>query len=126
MASEEQVGNIVYEVEMNVANLLEAQRKVNDRLDTMDERFKRSAKSSDALSTSVTRLAGAVSAAISVQQVAKYADAWTTVNNKLVNSVKANEELATVTQRVFSIAQDTRASLEATASLYQRLRCVSR
>ncbi|CAI0944376.1 tape measure protein [Serratia ficaria] len=126
MASEEQVGNIVYEVEMNVANLLEAQRKVNDRLDTMDERFKRSAKSSDALSTSVTRLAGAVSAAISVQQVAKYADAWTTVNNKLVNSVKANEELATVTQRVFSIAQDTRASLEATASLYQRLERATR
>ncbi|CAI2000595.1 Phage-related minor tail protein [Serratia ficaria] len=126
MASEEQVGNIVYEVEMNVANLLEAQRKVNDRLDTMDERFKRSAKSSDALSTSVTRLAGAVSAAISVQQVAKYADAWTTVNNKLANSVKANEELATVTQRVFSIAQDTRASLEATASLYQRLERATR
>ncbi|WP_061799245.1 tape measure protein [Serratia ficaria] len=126
MPSEEQVGNIVYEVEMNVANLLEAQRKVNDRLDTMDERFKRSAKSSDALSTSVTRLAGAVSAAISVQQVAKYADAWTTVNNKLANSVKANEELATVTQRVFSIAQDTRASLEATASLYQRLERATR
>ncbi|WP_199639639.1 tape measure protein [Serratia sp. PAMC26656] len=126
MASEEQVGNIVYEVEMNVANLLEAQRKVNERLDTMDERFKRSAKSSDTLSTSVTRLAGAVSAAISVQQVAKYADAWTTVNNKLANSVKANEDLATVTQRVFSIAQDTRASLEATASLYQRLERATR
>ncbi|PTA77175.1 tape measure protein [Serratia sp. Nf2] len=126
MASEEQVGNIVYEVEMNVANLLEAQRKVNERLDTMDERFKRSAKSSDTLSTSVTRLAGAVSAAISVQQVAKYADAWTTVNNKLANSVKANEDLATVTQRVFSIAQDTRAALDATASLYQRLERATR
>lgn len=126
MASEEQVGNIVYEVEMNVANLLEAQRKVNERLDTMDERFKRSAKSSDTLFTSVTRLAGAVSAAISVQQVAKYADAWTTVNNKLANSVKANEDLATVTQRVFSIAQDTRAALDATASLYQRLERATR
>ncbi|MEL5666128.1 tape measure protein [Serratia ureilytica] len=126
MASEEQVGNIVYEVEMNVANLLEAQRKVNERLDTMDERFKRSAKSSDTLSTSVTRLAGAVTAAISVQQVAKYADAWTTVNNKLANSVKANEDLATVTQRVFSIAQDTRAALDATASLYQRLERATR
>lgn len=126
MASEEQVGNIVYEVEMNVANLLEAQRKVNERLDTMDERFKRSAKSSDTLSTSVTRLAGAVSAAISVQQVAKYADAWTTVNNKLANSVRANEDLATVTQRVFSIAQDTRAALDATASLYSRLERATR
>ncbi|CAI0816601.1 Phage-related minor tail protein [Serratia entomophila] len=126
MASKEQVGNIVYEVEMNVANLLKAQRQVNERLDTMDERFKRSAKSSDTLSTSVTRLAGAVSAAISVQQVAKYADAWTTVNNKLANSVKANEDLATVTQRVFSIAQDTRAALDATASLYQRLERATR
>lgn len=122
----EQVGNIVYEVEMNVARLLEAQSKVNDRLDGMDARFQKSAKSSDALATSVSRLAGAVSAAISVQQVAKYADAWTTVNNKLVNSVKANEELAQVTQRVFNIAQDTRAALDATASLYQRLERATR
>ena len=36
MASEEQVGNIVYQVQMDVANLIEAQRKVNERLEKMN------------------------------------------------------------------------------------------
>ncbi|HFO0269390.1 TPA: hypothetical protein ACHICZ_000712 [Enterobacter asburiae] len=35
MAGEEQVGNIVYQVQMDVANLIEAQRKVNERLEKM-------------------------------------------------------------------------------------------
>lgn len=126
MAGDSQIGNIVYQVEMDVAKLVDAQRKVNDRLDGMDERFRKSAQSSDKLSSSMTRLAGAVSAAISVQQVAKYADAWTTVNNKLANSVRVNEQLAQVTQRVFDLAQDTRAGLDATASLYARLERATR
>lgn len=35
MANSEQVGNIVYQVQMDVANLIEAQRKVNERLEKM-------------------------------------------------------------------------------------------
>lgn len=62
-----------------------------------------------------------VAAAISVKQVIDYADAWTTVNNKLVNHVKENEKLIEVTDRVFSIAQRTRTSVDATATLYGRL-----
>lgn len=41
MASSEQVGNIVYQVQMDVAELIEAQRKVNDRLDKMGSNFDR-------------------------------------------------------------------------------------
>lgn len=126
MAGDSQIGNIVYQVEVDVAKLIDAQRKVNDRLDGMDERFRKSAQSSDKLSASMSKLAGVVSAAISVQQVAKYADAWTTVNNKLANSVRVNEQLAQVTQRVFDLAQDTRAGLDATASLYARLERATR
>lgn len=62
-----------------------------------------------------------VAAAISVKQVIDYADAWTTVNNKLVNHVKENEKLIEVTDRVFNIAQRTRTSVDATATLYGRL-----
>ena len=45
MASAEQVGNIVYEVEMNVARLIEAQQQVNKRLDQMDSKFEQSSRS---------------------------------------------------------------------------------
>lgn len=44
MASAEQVGNIVYEVEMNVARLIEAQQQVNKRLDQMDSKFEQSSR----------------------------------------------------------------------------------
>jgi len=124
MASERQVGNIVYEIEMNVARLIEGQRQVSDRLNKLDQGFNSTAKSvgnAEKSFSSLTKVASALAAAISVQQIAEYGNAWVTVNNKLANSVGANEQLADVTQRVFNISQDTRSSLEATATLYGRL-----
>ena len=124
MASEQQVGNIVYEIEMNVARLIEGQRQVGDRLNKLDQGFNSTAKSvgnAEKSFASLTKVASALAAAISVQQIAEYGNAWVTVNNKLANSVRANEQLADVTQRVFDISQDTRSSLEATATLYGRL-----
>jgi len=124
MAGEQQVGNIVYEIEMNVARLIEGQRQVNDRLNKLDQGFNSTAKSAgnaEKSFSSLTRVATALSAAISVQQVAEYGNAWVTVSNKLANSVRANEQLADVTQRVFDISQNTKSSIEATATLYGRL-----
>jgi tape measure domain-containing protein len=124
MAGEQQVGNIVYEVEMNVAKLIEGQRQVNDRLNKLDQGFNNTSKSvanAEKSFSSLTKVASALAAAISITQIAEYGNAWVTVNNKLANSVQANEKLADVTQRVFDISHDTRSSLEATATLYGRL-----
>lgn len=129
MASENQVGNIVYEVEMNVAKLIEAQQKVNDRLDSMEGKFEKTGKAvggAEKSFSSLTKVASALTAALSVQQVSQYADAWTTLNNKLANSIRTGESLAQVTQRVFDITQSTRSSLDATASLYARLERATR
>lgn len=129
MASEQQVGNIVYEIEMNVAKLIEAQQKVNDRLDSMEGKFEKTGKAvsgTEKSFSSLTKVASALTAALSVQQVAQYADAWTTLNNKLANSIRTGESLTQVTQRVFDITQSTRSSLDATASLYARLERATR
>ncbi|TCW00384.1 tape measure protein [Biostraticola tofi] len=129
MAGETQVGNIVYQVQMDIAGLLQGQRQVNERLDRLDAGFNntaRSANNAERSFASLSKVASALAAAISVQQVAQYAEAWTVVNNKLANSVRANEDLAAVTQRVFDISQNTRAGLDATASLYARLERATR
>ncbi|RAZ53227.1 hypothetical protein DP194_23410, partial [Enterobacter hormaechei subsp. xiangfangensis] len=55
------------------------------------------------------------------RSVAEYADAWTTLNNKLANALRPSEQLVDVTERVFNITQQTRSSLDATATLYARL-----
>lgn len=129
MASEQEVGNIIYTVQMDVAGLIAAQQKVNDRLDKMDGQFEKTGKAADSTSksfASLTKVATALTAALSVREIAAYADAWTTVNNKLVNAVKPTEQLADVTQRVFDISQDARSSLTATATLYGRLERATR
>lgn len=129
MASEQEVGNIIYTVQMDFAGLIAAQQKVNDRLDKMDGQFEKTGKAADSTSksfASLTKVATALTAALSVREIAAYADAWTTVNNKLANSVRVGEQLTSVTQRVFDISQNTRASLDATASLYARLERATR
>lgn len=129
MASEQEVGNIVYTVQMDVAKLISEQQKVNDRLDKMNSQFEKTGKTVDNTSksfASLTKIAGALTAALSVSAVAQYADAWTSLNNKLANSVRAGENLVGVTERVFNITQATRSSLDATASLYARLERATR
>ncbi|WP_240023958.1 tape measure protein [Serratia marcescens] len=127
--TEQNGGGILYQVEMDVAGLLVGQRRVNARLDEMEGRFNSTGKavgSTEKAFSSLSRVAVSLSAALSVQQVAQYANAWVDVNNKLVNAVRPTEQLADVTQRVFDISQETRSGLEATATLYGRLERATR
>ncbi|HHT5685790.1 tape measure protein [Raoultella planticola] len=120
----ENAGGIYYDIEMDVRGLLTSQQRVNQRLDLMERGFDKTTRSIDTTErsmSSLSRVAVGLTAALSVQQVAEYADAWATVNNKLSNSVRPTEQLADVTQRVFDVTQETRSSLDATATLYARL-----
>ena len=78
MASEKQLGSIVYEVELEVAKLIEAQREVNNRLDKMSgtadkagNSLDRLEKKTDSLGGGFTSLASAVKAYITVQAAVK-------------------------------------------------------
>jgi tape measure domain-containing protein len=125
----ENAGGIYYDIEMDVRGLLTSQQRVNQRLDLMERGFDKTSRSIDTTErsmSSLSRVAVALTAALSVQQVAEYADAWATVNNKLSNSLRPSEQLADVTERVFNITQQTRSSLDATASLYARLERATR
>lgn len=127
--ADQQVGNIVYQVQMNVNQLLTAQRQVNDRLDRLESGFDdttRSVNNTEKSMLSLSRVALGLASALSIQQVAKYAEAWTVVNNKLANSIKPHEELGDAVNRVFNLAQSTRTELDATASLYSRLERATR
>jgi len=126
MVSESQVGNILYQVEMDVQQLVRAQQTASDRLSRLEGNFDSAGRSASGFQSSISKLAGAITAALSVKAIADYANAWVDVSNKLVNAIRPHEELATVTERVFKISQDTRASLEATASLYGRLERATR
>lgn len=131
MASEQQVGSIVYEVDMDTAKLLAARREVDaalnglggnmGRLEASINRTERSVGNMERSMSSLTGVAKGLMAALSVQQVASYADAWTTLNNKIANSRRPGEEQADVMQRIFDLSQATQSSLNGTATLYARL-----
>ncbi|HBV7737138.1 TPA: tape measure protein [Klebsiella pneumoniae] len=125
----ENAGSIYYDIEMDVQGLLVAQQRVNQRLDLMERGFDSTTRAVNNTERSMSSLSGvavALAAALSVKQVSEYADAWATVNNKLANSLRPNEQLADVTERVFNITPQTRSSLDATASLYARLERATR
>ncbi|HBR1380750.1 TPA: tape measure protein [Klebsiella quasipneumoniae subsp. similipneumoniae] len=125
----ENAGSIYYDIEMDIQGLLVAQQRVNQRLDLMERGFDGTTRAVNNTERSMSSLSGvavALAAALSVKQVSEYADAWATVNNKLANSLRPNEQLADVTERVFNITQQTRGSLDATASLYARLERATR
>ncbi|MBK5074597.1 tape measure protein [Budviciaceae bacterium CWB-B4] len=116
------VGEIIYDVQMNVRQLIEGQHQVNDRMDRME-------RGADGASKSFSKLSGvaaALGSVLSAKKIADYAEAWTVLNNKLVNSIKIGEDLAQVNERVFKIAQDSRASLDGVATLYSRLERATR
>ncbi|MBT0520941.1 tape measure protein [Morganella morganii] len=118
------VGEIVYQVQMDVAQLLTSQRQLDQRLRNMEGGFNRTTTAVNGTERSISslsRVAASLTAYLSASAVASYAEAWTVLNNKLSNSVRASESLVEVTERVFNISQDTRSSLDATATLYARL-----
>ena len=119
-----QVGEIVYQVQMDVAQLLTSQRQLDQRLRNMEGGFNRTTNAvngTERSMASLSRVAASLTAYLSASAIASYAEAWTVLNNKLSNSVRASESLVEVTERVFNISQDTRSSLDATATLYARL-----
>ncbi|EIO7458053.1 tape measure protein [Salmonella enterica subsp. enterica serovar Cubana] len=120
----ENVGGIYYEIDARTKSLLRADKEVRNVTDGMEKSFDRVDKSVSSLSSSfggLSRVATSLMAILSVQQVSQYANAWTTLNNKLANAIRPNEQLVDVTERVFNITQQTRSSLDATATLYARL-----
>lgn len=131
MAGTFDAGSVVYEVDMDTSRLLAARREVDaalnglngsmGRLEASVNRTERSIRSMERTMSSLSGVAKGLLAALSVQQVASYADAWTELNNKVANSVRTGETQAEVMQRIFDVSQATQSSLNGTATLYARL-----
>ncbi|SXE82350.1 tape measure protein [Klebsiella variicola] len=131
MAGTFDAGSVIYEVDMDTSRLLAARREIDaalnglngsmGRLEASVNRTERSIGSMERTMSSLSGVAKGLLAALSVQQVASYADAWTELNNKVANSVRTGETQAEVMQRIFDVSQATQSSLNGTATLYARL-----
>ncbi|MAD41138.1 MAG: hypothetical protein CL623_01955 [Arcobacter sp.] len=69
----------------------------------------------------LTSVAQAVASALAAAQIVKYADSWTTVNNRLNQATSSASEFVKAQKGVISIAQASATDLEGVASAYSRL-----
>lgn len=87
----------------------------------LDNNMRRAGKATDALQTSLSRVASAVAAALSARQIIAYADAYTNLQNKLKIVTRDSENLAAVSSELLRISNESRSSLASSADLYSKL-----
>lgn len=68
---------------------------------------------------------GGVGGAVALKFVTEYADAYTNVQNRIASITKSQADRIPVENELFAIAQRSRASLDSTVQLYQRLSLAS-
>ncbi|MCW4988337.1 tape measure protein [Enterobacter mori] len=124
MAGEEQVGNIVYQVQMDVANLIEAQRKVNERLEKMSGGASKAASKFDQLQTSINKVAGAIAASIVVDWGRAFlvaADNMSQLNARIERLTGSAAAASQTMQALMRISSATGGSLQDTEKLWETL-----
>lgn len=124
MAGEEQVGNIVYQVQMDVANLIEAQRKVNERLEKMSGGASKAASKFDQLQTSINKVAGAIAASIVVDWGRAFivaADNMSQLNARIERLTGSTAAASQTMQSLMRISSSTGGSLQDTTKLWETL-----
>lgn len=88
---------------------------------SFDSAMTNAGRGADRFTATMTRLAAAISAAISARQIVEYSDAWQQTQGQIRQVTKSHEDLARVTQTLLGVADDTRSSYEATVSLFTQL-----
>ncbi|EJJ0118014.1 tape measure protein [Cronobacter sakazakii] len=124
MAGDKQLGNIVYQVEMDVAQLIAAQQKVNQRLDQMDGSFNKSSQSAGRFEGALNRVGLAIAGAFTIETARRLIEIGDQMNTlqarvaRLSPSVDAAKESM---KALSAIASQTGNSLSDTERLWETL-----
>ncbi|HBO0738475.1 TPA: tape measure protein [Enterobacter hormaechei subsp. steigerwaltii] len=115
---------MVYQVQMDVANLIEAQRKVNERLEKMSGGASKAASKFDQLQTSINKVAGAIAASIVVDWGRAFlvaADNMSQLNARIERLTGSAATASQTMQSLMRISSATGGSLQDTAKLWETL-----
>ncbi|EPT9392843.1 tape measure protein [Enterobacter hormaechei] len=124
MANSEQVGNIVYQVQMDVAELIEAQRKVNDRLDKMGSNFDRASGSVSRFEGALNKVGVAIAAAFTIDAAKKLiaiGDEMATLQARITRLSPSIDTAKETMSALSAIASQTGNSLSETERLWESL-----
>ncbi|WP_154849240.1 tape measure protein [Enterobacter hormaechei] len=124
MANSEQVGNIVYQVQMDVAELIEAQRKVNDRLDKMGSNFDRASGSVSRFEGALNKVGVAIAATFTIETAKRLiaiGDEMATLQARITRLSPSIDTAKETMSALSAIASQTGNSLSETERLWESL-----
>lgn len=124
MSSSEQVGNIVYQVQMDVANLIESQRKVNDRLDKMGSNFDRASGSVNRFEGALNKVGIAIASVFTIdaaKRLIAIGDEMVTLEARIARLSPSIDAARETMKALSSIASQTGNSLSETERLWESL-----
>ncbi|EPJ0880778.1 TPA: tape measure protein [Citrobacter freundii] len=124
MASSEQVGNIVYQVQMDVAELIEAQRKVNDRLDKMGSNFDRASGAASRFEGALNKVGVAIASAFTIdaaKRLIAIGDEMVTLEARIARLSPSIDAARETMKTLSAIASQTGNSLSETERLWESL-----
>ncbi|CAM6492281.1 tape measure protein [Enterobacter intestinihominis] len=124
MSSSEQAGNIVYQVQMDVANLIESQRKVNDRLDKMGSNFDRASGSVSRFEGALNKVGIAIASAFTIdaaKRLIAIGDEMVTLEARIARLSPSIDAARETMKALSSIASQTGNSLSETERLWESL-----
>lgn len=124
MAGEKQLGNIVYQIEMDVAELIAAQQKVNQRLDQMDGSFNRSAQSAGKFESVMNKVGVAIAAAFTIdtaKRLIEIGDEMITLQARVTRLSSSVDEAKLTMAALSNISSQTGNSLSETERLWESL-----
>ena len=124
MANSEQVGNIVYQVQMDVAELIEAQRKVNDRLDKMGSNFDRASGAVSRFEGALNKVGVAIAAAFTIETAKRLiaiGDEMATLQARITRLSPSIDTAKETMSALSAIASQTGNSLSETERLWESL-----
>lgn len=125
----ENLGVIEYQVRSDLSGVIRSTTLFDRNLESMERSFGRVDAAASTFNGTLGRLttvAYSVGAALAVDKIVKYADAWTIAGNKIANYLKDGQNLADVQESIFQAANRTSIPLQAVASLYGRLEPATR
>ena len=125
----ENLGVIEYQVRSDLSGVIRSTTLFDRNLESMERSFGRVDAAASTFNGTLGRLttvAYSVGAALAVDKIVKYADAWTIAGNKIANYLKDGQNMADVQESIFQAANRTSTPLQAVASLYGRLEPATR
>ncbi len=124
MAGDKQLGSIVYQVEMDVADLIAAQQKVNQRLDKMDGSFNKSSQSAGRFEGALNKVGVAIGAAFTLETAKRLiaiGDEMNTLQARVARLSPSIDAARETMKSLSVIASQTGSSLSDTERLWESM-----